>query len=229
MRFLAPLDTELQVGDGVSDEKQLPAPVIACRDRRRQLCLDNSEFFSSVTPRKGGRPDCAGKHELHHFHITHRDNAGGGEKKKPTVELGNLARSQLLDRTYEGEYFAYLLTKSEPGRTNSHVGWSTNPLRDVCQLNARQQASASGDGGWELAAVVAAFSCPEWAADFGQALVTGTRGYVSKLEKIPVLAAQNNKRLYIYKQQPQEPLAELLEHYSEPVFTDLYKSLSARL
>ena len=68
-----------------------------------------------------------------------------------TLELGNLARCQALDWTYSGEYFTYLLTKSDPGRTNAYVGWSTNPLRDVCQLNARQD----NGGGWELAAVVA--------------------------------------------------------------------------
>jgi hypothetical protein len=225
MRFLARLDFEYEDAAGKSggtSADHLPTFVTDCQRRRRHMCLEHADFFSSVTVRKGGPPDdTKGENRLWHWHLTESPTP------TPTIELGNLARSQALDWTYRGEYFTYLLTKSDPGRTNAYVGWSTNPLRDVCHLNARQDSAGGGGagGGWELAAVVALFTCPELAADFGQALVTGTRGYLSKLEKIPWLAVHYNKSLYIYKEAPTVALPELLSCYSDPAFTELYRTL----
>lgn len=234
MRFLANLDAESEVSSQDCVADQLPEWVRACQAKRyaRNLCREHAEFFSSVTPRKGGQVDTKEPDQrlVHWSAVGLLGSHGGGDGATEdyaagTIELGNLARSLALDQTYGGEYFVYLLIKSEPSRTNAHVGWSTNPLQAVCHLNARQ--SASGGGGWELAAAVTPFTCPELAADFGQALVTGTRGYQSKMDKIPRLARSYNKSLYIYNQAPTEPLTELLECYTPPIFSEVYESLRA--
>jgi hypothetical protein len=226
MRFLVQLESEQQVTLVADDDdpSSMPQFVRDCASRTRDLRADLAHFFADAPPRRFGPPDSTQPERgLWHLSLAASDRSPAGTTG--TLELGNLAVCQALERVYTGEYFAYLLTQSEPGRTNSLVGYSTNPLREVCLYNARQERAS---GGWMLDAAVAGFTCKEEAADFGQSLVTGTRGKDAKRDKIPWLATAYNKQLYSYKQQPavgDDGLAQVLARYSDPCFTEVYREM----
>lgn len=217
MRFLAPLEAEYHVV-ATTSHGELPHFVRECAERARDLRGEYSEFFSQVERRMYGPPDCAEpERRLVSMAI---DGAPDG-----TLTLGNLARCQAQGCLYTGECFAYMLTQNEPGRTNSHVGYSANPLREACLYNARHKRhSGSLGGGWRLEGASGPFTCVEHAIDYCQSLVMGTRGKEAKCIKMPWLSSAYDKPLYSYSESRPEDLLPLLACY-DPCFAEVYSQM----
>lgn len=208
MKFLAPLDSERTLV--VQDEEEPLPPYV--RARLAQKVDMRARYAEHLRGRRGAdspaQSSCVVRARL-------------GTGVEGLMEVGNEDRCQLQGRVYSGEFFVYLLTHSEPSRTNSFVGVSVNPLREVCVRNA----ASTAPGHWALDIAQGPHTCRETAYDCGLSLVTDTRGAEPKRNKFPWLSAAYNAPIYTYTHAPALPLPQLLAHYAEPEFLRLYCEL----
>jgi hypothetical protein len=208
MRFPTTLhsERECQLKDVTSD-------VPACsRDSRKRMDV-TSRYRAQLDHLEGGV--CGEvEHSLSYSEIPPSPAEPG------MVDLDNLEYCHLHSRTYTGKYFAFLLSHSvSSNRTDSSVGYATNPLREVCLRNQRH--SCEGDATWLLDIVLGPFLCMEIARDCGFSWVTGTRGKTPKRHKAPYLSSVYNGDIYSFSCPSARPLTELLERFADPHFLTL--------
>jgi len=150
------------------------------------------------------------------------------EPAQRVVEVDNLERCQLLGVAYSGRHFTYLMSHGVASKTDSFVGCTTNPVRDVCHHNLKLTAdrnTCSAAPHWQLDAVLGPFLCRELATDCGLSLVTGTRGKIPKRKKAPCLSAFYNVPIFTYtKRLAPRLFPALLRTFADPQFAALYQS-----
>jgi len=209
MRFPTPLYSEREcLLTKVRNERDIPPFVLEARKR-----MDvTSRYKEQLAHREGGF--CGEvKHTTSYCEIPPSPTLAG------SVELNNMEHCHLHSKTYTGEYFVFLMSHSISGRTDSSVGYTTNPLREVCLRNQRH--FCEGDATWLLDIVLGPFSCMEIARDCGFSWVTGTRGKIPKREKAPYLSSAYCVAIYSYLKKSCRPLANILEKFADPRFLSL--------
>lgn len=131
-------------------------------------------------------------------------------------------------RTFDGEYYTFLMSHGVSSKTDSYVGYTTNPLRDVCLHNERKipdRNTAAAAGNWELDIVLGPFACKALAIDCGNTWVHGTRGKIPKRKKAPWLSKAYSVNLYDCRQRLREPFDDFLQKHSPPVYSEVWHEL----
>jgi hypothetical protein len=211
MRFRAALDSERECR--ASPVEDLPASMLEAMKR-----LDvTSRYRSLLVGREG--PSAPAENCVTSCEV---------RPVEPTqAELTNQERCNLLSQPYTGEYFTFLMSHSVSSRTDSFVGYTTNPLRDVYLHNQKHVSDRNTCGAaphWLLDIVLGPFISKELAIDCGLSWVTGTRGKTPKREKAPFLSSAYYVGMYTYMKRSGWPLADLLEWFAEPCFLALHES-----
>lgn len=123
------------------------------------------------------------------------------------IPLNRCQMCMIHGETFKGNWFIYLITlpSTVSSKTDSHVGWTTNPLVDVYLLNKGQTIYKHIDRNismavphWKLDKVIGTLTCEEQAEDFAYMWVDGTRGKKSKREKAPFLSEASDAPLYTF-------------------------------
>lgn len=143
---------------------------------------------------------------------------------KDVLLIDGLEKAELYRSSYTGEYFVFLMSHSVVSKTDSHIGYTTNPITSVYNHNERifpDRNTSLAAPNWELDIVMGPFICKEEAIDCSRAWVNGTRGKVSKREKAPYLSRAYNVNMYTYKKKSERPLEELLRENADPLFIEL--------
>lgn len=226
MKFRRPLDTErecvsLARSTGVTDETAdglLPRHVLESVQRHSNISSHYGDFFAQCKPRGTGQNSLT----ISVGHMALPEDRGDTEQR--TLVLNNMEQCQSKNEIYTGEYFTLLVTHSEPGRTNSYVGYTGNPLYEVYRYNAKHSADKH-QGGWMVDMVIGPHSCKQAAMDCGLSWVTLTRGKEPKRDKGPWLSAAYNRPIYTFTKEPAQSLEHLLRDYGDPEFLQLHKEM----
>ena len=117
------------------------------------------------------------------------------------IEIDNLQRAELYEIQYQGKYFVFLMSlpHSIPNKTDSHIGYTTNPITNVYLHNGRfiiDRNTSQAAPNWELDIVMGPFVCRMAAYNCANAWVNGTRGKESKRAKAEFLSGVYNVNIY---------------------------------
>jgi len=150
-------------------------------------------------------------------------------KKRRVISVDALTKSELTRTLYKGRYFIYLMSHSVISKTDSHVGYTTNPLVDLfCHNNHlfvdRNTCMAAPH--WMLDIVLGPFPSKEQAIECGRIWVDRTRGKESKRDKAEFLAETHNVDMYSFSEVGREPVKALLERFASCEFVGLYDDMS---
>ncbi len=143
--------------------------------------------------------------------------------------LGQFSAMQMAHaqgRIFEGDYYTFLMSHGVSSKTDSYVGYTTNPLRDVYLHNERRisdRNTAAAAGNWELDVVLGPFACKALAVDCGNAWVHGTRGKLPKRKKAPFLSKAYNVNMYDCRKRLHEPFDTYLERTTQPVYGQVWQ------
>lgn len=145
--------------------------------------------------------------------------------------LGQLTPLQLAHMygyTYDGEYYTFLMSHNVSSKTDSYVGYTTNPVRDVYLHNERlipDRNTAAAAGNWELDVVLGPFACKAVAIDCGRTWVHGTRGKLPKRKKAPFLSNAFNVPMYDCRTKLEEPFEDYLERMALPIYNEVLQEM----
>jgi hypothetical protein len=110
-------------------------------------------------------------------------------------------------------------------KTDSHVGYSTNPLLDLFCHNQRlfvDRNTCMAAPHWMLDIVLGPFASKEQAVECGRGWVSRTRGKEPKREKAPFLASIYDVDMYSFRVEPategESKMQQLLAQYAPPEF-----------
>lgn len=129
------------------------------------------------------------------------------EEEEGHIRLNRFQMSLLRGETFKGNWFIYLITlpSTVSSKTDSHVGWTTNPLIDIYLLNQGKTIYKHVDRNismaiphWKLDRVIGPLTCEEQAQYFAYIWADGTRGMKSKREKSTFLAEATDAPLYTF-------------------------------
>ena len=149
----------------------------------------------------------------------------------PEPGLGLITALQMAAvrvRSYEGGFYTYLMSHNISSKTDSCIGYTTNPLRDVCLYNERiiaDRNTAAASGHWFVDIVLGPHPSLELAMECGKAWVDGTRGKVPKRKKAPFLAEAFNVNMYDCRVPLGEPFDEYLARNALPIYGEVYKEM----
>lgn len=125
------------------------------------------------------------------------------------IELNRVQMAMIKGETFKGNWFIYLITlpPSVSSKTDSHVGWTTNPLVDLYLLNKGcviykhiDRNIAMAIPHWKLDRVIGTLTCEEQAIYFAHMWVYGTRGKGSKRDKAPFLSEASDSNLFSFEE-----------------------------
>ena len=149
---------------------------------------------------------------------------GRHQHGRRSIAVNALEKSELTLTPYKGRYFIYLMSHSVVSKTDSHVGYTTNPLVDLFCHNHRlfvDRNTCMAAPHWMLDIVLGPFASKEQAIECGRTWVSRTRGKEPKREKAPLLARIYNVDMYSFRVTAQpgaETTQELLARYAPPEF-----------
>lgn len=129
------------------------------------------------------------------------------EEEEGYIRLNRSQMCLLRGETFRGNWFIYLITlpPTVTSKTDSHVGWTTNPLVDIYLLNQGKTIYKHVDRNismaiphWKLDRVIGPLTCEEQAQYFANIWADGTRGMKSKRDKATFLSEATDSPLYTY-------------------------------
>lgn len=135
---------------------------------------------------------------------------------------------EMRGQPYRGDYYLSLMSHNVSSKTDSHVSFTKNPVRDVFLHNERRiqdRNTCVAAPHWQLDIVMGPFVCRGEALDCGHAWVRGTRGKTAKRNKAPVLASLYNKPLYDWRQPLQESFGAFLVREAGALYADVYNQM----
>ena len=148
------------------------------------------------------------------------------EEEEDIINIDHLEHTQLQQTVSTGRYFVFLMSHSINSKTNSFVGYSVNPIKDVCLLNMKgivDRNTSMAAPFWCLDIVLGPFTCLEVAMECGRCWVSGTRGKEAKWDKAPSLSSKFNVGLYTYRKTlTHPPIKDLLSRYAHPLFSSIF-------
>jgi hypothetical protein len=149
--------------------------------------------------------------------------------RKGIMEIDNLQKSELYNISYDGKYFVFLMSlpQSVPNKTDSHIGYTPNPIANVYMYNEKfifDRSTSMAAPNWELDIVMGPFICKKAAHNCANAWVNGTRGKESKRSKALYLSSVYNVNIYTYQKKCERSLEELLKENADPQFVDILLS-----
>ena len=145
-----------------------------------------------------------------------------------TTLVSALERAQLCGESFEGEFYTYMMSHDVSSKTDSFIGYTTNPLRDVYMHNERlihDRNTGAAAGSWVLDVAMGPFPSRKCAMDCGRAWVDGTRGKQPKRKKAPFLSAAFGVNLFDRQQPLDEPFEDLLQRAVPPVYNEVYREM----
>lgn len=138
---------------------------------------------------------------------------------------------EMRRQPYRGDYYLSLMSHNVSSKTDSHVSFTKNPVRDIFLHNERlipgpeARNTCVAAPHWQLDIVIGPFVCRGEALDCGHAWVRGTRGKKAKRKKAPVLAALYNKPLYDWRQQLPGSFTAFLVREAGPHYASVYEQM----
>ncbi len=137
-------------------------------------------------------------------------------------------KCELLSQPYKGRYFVYLMSHSVVSKTDSHVGYSTNPIIDILCHNRKivvDRNTCMAAPFWVLDIVLGPFSSLAEAVECARIWVSRTRGKEPKRDKGEFLAGVFDVDMYSYRVLSEQSLVDRLECHDSSEFVPLYKDL----
>lgn len=135
------------------------------------------------------------------------------------VPLNRCQNSMVRGETFKGNWFIYLiaLPSTVSSKTDSHVGWTTNPLVDIYLLNSGQtiykhigRNISMAIPHWKLDKVIGTLTCEEQAEHLAHIWTDNTRGKKSKRDKAPFISESADAPLYTFTEHLGEETMESL-------------------
>jgi hypothetical protein len=153
------------------------------------------------------------------------------ESRRPIV-LSSLDKCDLSMESYKGRYFIYLMSLSHPvvSKTDSHIGYSTNPLMDLYCHNHKLMGDRStciAAPYWMLDIVIGPFASKKQAVECGRVWVNQTRGKEPKRNKAPFLASISNADMFSFTRECTQSIEDLLIRYADDGVVEIYRALMA--
>ncbi len=149
------------------------------------------------------------------------------------MEIDSLQKAELYNIPYQGKYFVFLMSlpHSVPNKTDSHIGYTTNPITNIYMYNEgfipdRNTSQAAPH--WKLDIVMGPFICLKASYNCAHAWVNGTRGKDSKRAKAEFLASYYNVNIYTYQKEYGHSMEDLLKTHTDPQFVELLREMTSQ-
>lgn len=147
-----------------------------------------------------------------------------------TIYLCAFEHAVLEHREYEGEFFIFLMSHAMSSKTDSYVGYTRNPIRDVIRHNDKtipDRNTSMAAPYWNLDIVLGPFVCKEHAIDCARSWVSGTRGKIAKRKKAPFLSSAYNVPMYHYNESMTiDQFEDILKKNVSPIYTEILKDIT---
>lgn len=150
--------------------------------------------------------------------------------QRRVISVDGQQKCELTGEHYNGRYFVYLISHSVISKTDSHVGFSTNPLVDVYCHNQKlliDRNTCMAAPNWGIDVVLGPFTSKEAALACGRAWVSRTRGKEPKRKKAGFLASIFNVDMYSYVEVSERSLETRLAEWAPSGFLQLYCEMRA--
>lgn len=155
------------------------------------------------------------------------ENEAGVEEEDEMKEMIEVSISELVclyGGHEDGQWYTYLASLPDciVNKTDSYIGYTTNPLADIHLHNAKLLPTPDRDTGsaaphWMLDIVLGPFLCEELAKQCGKLWVIKTRGKKSKRNRASILAGFFNVPLYTFQEKLIDTtMTHLLRDYNVP-------------
>lgn len=197
-----------------------------------QTLEERHRLLTLLAPRIGGdfSVEEAMSHPPHRPVKTTQLTSKRSDKARP-MRIDAQQKCELIGEPYKGRYFVYLMSHSVVSKTDSHVGYSTNPIIDIICHNHRIAApvvdrnTCMAAPFWVLDIVLGPFASLAEAIECARIWVNRTRGKEPKREKGEYLASVFDVDMYSYRVLSEQPLEERLGCHDGSEFIPLYRNL----
>ena len=145
------------------------------------------------------------------------------------ISLSHLEYAQLMCMTFEGEYYVFLMTHRIASKTDSFIGYTKDPLRDIYLHNSKKKmdhTTAAAAPYWVPNIILGKFFSRMEAIECGLIWVNKARGQNRKKERGEWLGQAFYSNVYdIDKEMSDDTFKEYLRNYVPPFYSQIYDTI----
>jgi hypothetical protein len=144
------------------------------------------------------------------------------------LSLTRLEYTQMKCELFEGDYYTFLMTHNVSSKTDSYVGCTKNPLKEIYLHNAKKtgdRTTAEAAPYWKPDIIMGPFFCRIESIECGLALVNHSRGKKQKRLKAKELGQAYNVNVYDREERLNCSFEEYLNREVGGFYLDIYNRL----
>lgn len=165
--------------------------------------------------------------------ISHSENPCNCESEgNGVINITLREMSMIRNETYCGNWYVYLMSHTVTSKTDSYIGFTTNPLTDIYLLNQKkvpdERNTSMAAPHWVLDQVNGPIICKDAAREFARIWTIGTRGKKSKRNRGVLVAKLSNTNHYTFERKlgEDENLENLLiNSFTAPSFLPILSDM----